>query len=102
GDVVQAGGPGIARAGAQMIENRIALVTGASRGIGHAIAEQLAKDGAKVIGTSTSEEGAKKVPGIGMVLDVRDPAQTESLINEIQKQHGDVAILVNNAGITRD
>ncbi|HEY1288177.1 MAG TPA: 3-oxoacyl-ACP reductase FabG [Burkholderiales bacterium] len=85
-----------------MLENRIALVTGASRGIGHAIAEQLAKDGAKVIGTSTSAEGAKKVPGIGMVLDVRDPAQTESVINEIQKQHGDIAILVNNAGITRD
>jgi 3-oxoacyl-[acyl-carrier protein] reductase len=85
-----------------MLENRIALVTGASRGIGYAIAEQLAKDGAKVIGTSTSEEGAKKVPGIGMVLDVRDPAQTESVMNEIQKRHGDVAILVNNAGITRD
>jgi 3-oxoacyl-[acyl-carrier protein] reductase len=51
---------------------------------------------------STSEEGAKKVPGIGMVLDVRDAAQTESLITAIQKQHGDIAILVNNAGITRD
>jgi 3-oxoacyl-[acyl-carrier protein] reductase len=85
-----------------MLENRIALVTGASRGIGHAIAAQLVKDGAKVIGTSTSEEGAQKVPGIGMVLDVRDPAQIESVINEIQKQHGDIAILVNNAGITRD
>jgi len=85
-----------------MLENRIALVTGASRGIGHAIAEQLAKDGAKVIGTSTSEEGAKKVPGTGMVLDVRDPARIESVVNEIQKQHGDIAILVNNAGITRD
>jgi 3-oxoacyl-[acyl-carrier protein] reductase len=85
-----------------MLENRLALVTGASRGIGYAIAEQLGSAGAKVIGTSTSEEGAKKVPGIGMVLDVRDPAQTESLMNEIQKQHGDIAILVNNAGITRD
>ncbi len=85
-----------------MLENRVALVTGASRGIGYAIAGQLVKDGAKVIGTSTSGEGAKKVPGIGMVLDVRDPAQIESVINEIQKQHGDIAILVNNAGITRD
>ena len=79
-----------------------AVVTGASRGIGHAIAEQLAKDGAKVIGTSTSEEGAKKVPGIGMVLDVRDPAQCDSVMNQIEKEHGAIAILVNNAGITRD
>jgi len=85
-----------------MLENRVALVTGASRGIGYAIAGQLVKDGAKVIGTSTSEEGAKKVPGIGMVLDVRDPTQTEFVINEVQKQHGDIAILVNNAGVTRD
>ncbi len=85
-----------------MLENRVALVTGASRGIGYAIAEQLAKDGAKVVGTSTSEEGAKKVPGTGMVLDVRNPAACDSLIEGIQKQHGDIAILVNNAGITRD
>jgi 3-oxoacyl-[acyl-carrier protein] reductase len=85
-----------------VLDNRIALVTGASRGIGHAIAEQLAKDGAKVIGTSTSQEGASKVPGIGMVLDVRDSPACDSLIEGIQKQHGDIAILVNNAGITRD
>jgi 3-oxoacyl-[acyl-carrier protein] reductase len=85
-----------------LLEGKIALVTGASRGIGHAIAEQLLKDGAKVVGTSTSEEGAKKVPGIGKVLDVRDSARCNSFIEEVQKQYGDIAILVNNAGITRD
>jgi 3-oxoacyl-[acyl-carrier protein] reductase len=85
-----------------MLEGRIALVTGASRGIGHAIAEQLVKDGAKVIGTSTSEQGAKQVPGVGKVLDVRDPARCDALISQIQKESGEIAILVNNAGITRD
>ena len=85
-----------------MLEGRLALVTGASRGIGLAIAEQLIRDGAKLIGTSTSEEGARKVPGIGMVLDVRNAAACDKLVEEVQKQHGDVAILVNNAGITRD
>jgi 3-oxoacyl-[acyl-carrier protein] reductase len=85
-----------------MLEGRVALVTGASRGIGHAIAEQLLKDGAKVIGTSTSAQGARNVPGIGKVLDVRDDSACDGLIEEIQKQYGDIAILVNNAGITRD
>jgi 3-oxoacyl-[acyl-carrier protein] reductase len=85
-----------------MLDGKLALVTGASRGIGHAIAEELIRQGAKVIGTSTSDEGAKKVPGIGKLLNVRDAAQCDSLIDEIQKQHGEIALLVNNAGITRD
>jgi 3-oxoacyl-[acyl-carrier protein] reductase len=85
-----------------MLEGKVTLVTGASRGIGHAIAAELAKQGARVVGTSTSEEGAKKVPGIGKVLNVRDAAQCDALIESIQKELGDIAILVNNAGITRD
>jgi 3-oxoacyl-[acyl-carrier protein] reductase len=85
-----------------MLEGKVALVTGASRGIGHAIAEELQRLGAKVVGTATSEAGAAKVPGTGKVLDVRDPARCEALVEEIQKQVGEIAILVNNAGITRD
>jgi 3-oxoacyl-[acyl-carrier protein] reductase len=85
-----------------MLDGKLALVTGASRGIGYAIAEELARQGAKVVGTSTSEDGAKKVPGIGKVLNVRDAAQCDALIESIQKELGDIAILVNNAGITRD
>jgi 3-oxoacyl-[acyl-carrier protein] reductase len=79
-----------------MLEGKLALVTGASRGIGAAIAAELAKQGAKVIGTATTEEGAKKING--RVLDVRDAAQCDALIKEL----GAIAILVNNAGITRD
>jgi 3-oxoacyl-[acyl-carrier protein] reductase len=55
-----------------------------------------------VVGTSTTEEGAKKAPGIGKLLNVRDAAQCDRLLEEIRKQHGDIAILVNNAGVTRD
>jgi 3-oxoacyl-[acyl-carrier protein] reductase len=84
------------------LDGRIALVTGASRGIGLAIAQRLLEDGAKVVGTSTTEEGAKKAPGIGKLLNVRDAAQCDRLLEEIRKQHGDIAILVNNAGVTRD
>jgi 3-oxoacyl-[acyl-carrier protein] reductase len=85
-----------------MLDGKVALVTGASRGIGHAIAQELAKQGAKVVGTSTSEGGARNVPGLGKVLNVQDAAQSDALIESIQKELGEIAILVNNAGITRD
>ena len=84
------------------LEGKVALVTGASRGIGRAIAEELGREGAKVLGTATSAEGAAKVPGIGKVLNVRDTAQMDALVAEIEEAHGAVAILVNNAGVTKD
>jgi 3-oxoacyl-[acyl-carrier protein] reductase len=84
------------------LEGKLALVTGASRGIGHAIAAELLKQGAKVVGTATSETGVKNVPGNGRVLNVRDAAQCDSLVESMQKEFGDILILVNNAGITRD
>ncbi len=79
-----------------MLEGKLALVTGASRGIGQAIAEELRRLGANVVGTSTTEEGARKING--RVLDVRNAEQCEAVVKEL----GEVAILVNNAGITRD
>jgi 3-oxoacyl-[acyl-carrier protein] reductase len=87
---------------------KIALVTGATRGIGAAIAAQLAQDGLFVVGTATTAEGAAQIrekladQGIGMVLDVRDSAAIDQLIGQVEAQFGPVAVLVNNAGITRD
>jgi 3-oxoacyl-[acyl-carrier protein] reductase len=84
---------------------KIALVTGATRGIGAAIAAQLLKDGFTVIGTATSDDGAAKITAtgvIGKVLNVTDDAATDALIDDIVKTQGGLHVLVNNAGITRD
>ncbi len=89
---------------------QLALVTGASRGIGAAIALQLAQNGFKVIGTATTNEGAFKIHQtlapfegcMGSALDVNDANAVETLMESLNKQHGGVQILVNNAGITRD
>jgi len=94
-----------------MLKEQVAIVTGASRGIGEAILESLARAGATVVGTSTSDQGAAGISaklaaigtkGAGKVLDVRDVARCAALVDEVQAEFGPVAILVNNAGITRD
>ncbi len=88
-----------------MLEGKIALVTGASRGIGRAIAAELARQGARVVGTATTAEGAKAISESGLtgkVLNVRDAAQSDEVVAAIQKELGDIAILVNNAAVTRD
>ena len=88
---------------------RIALVTGASRGIGQAIAKRLANEGYLVIGTATSEKGAatvndylQELGGAGRVLNVQDTEQINQLFDSIEKEFGNVQVLVNNAGITQD
>lgn len=93
------------------MQGQVALVTGATRGIGAAIAQVLGKQGAVVIGTATTQNGADQITaalqqagikGSGMALDVNDAAQIEAVLKQIAEQFGEIAILVNNAGVTRD
>jgi len=94
-----------------VLTGQVALVTGASRGIGKGIALDLGNSHATVVGTATTENGAQQIEthfrdgqinGAGMVLDVRDHAQAESAVRQIEARFGSVTVLVNNAGIARD
>jgi 3-oxoacyl-[acyl-carrier protein] reductase len=91
------------------LENQVALVTGASRGIGKAIALELARQGAKVVGTATTDSGAaaisdylKEFGGKGVMLNVTDAAACAATVADVQASYGSLSILVNNAGITQD
>ena len=94
-----------------MLDKKVTLVTGASRGIGKGIAVELGKNGARVIGTATSEQGANNITdylkqegidGMGMVLDVCNVESIDQCMSAINEKFGNIDILVNNAGITRD
>jgi len=91
------------------LDNQVALVTGASRGIGRAIALELARQGAKVVGTATTETGAAAIGaylapfgGRGVVLNVTDAAACAAVVADVQASDGSLSILINNAGITQD
>ena len=91
------------------LDNQVALVTGASRGIGKAIAIELARQGARVVGTATTDSGAAAITGYlaefggkGVVLNVNDSAACGATVDAVQKEFGSLSILVNNAGITQD